>query len=189
MRATDFLTEGLKDRVQVLIDAFKQENPEVKLVVSNPSHVTWVSGYGGRYRDPGYISGDAAVLNQFWEWLGGLKTTRHLENKVRVHRGNFQPALIAKGVLLHKGENSIGYGSPSRLKNQMYWEDKENVESQVDDSTTKPELEEEPVMIPPLQQALEIEKAKLNPDRAKRFKALRQLLDKAKTQHLPNQPK
>jgi len=48
--------------------------------------------------------------------------------------------------------------------------------------------EEGNVMIPPLQQALEIDKAKLDPMRAKKSKAIKQLLDKEKTQHLPNQP-
>lgn len=48
--------------------------------------------------------------------------------------------------------------------------------------------EEGNVMIPPLQQALEIEKAKLEPTRAKNSKAIRQLLHKSKTKHLPNQP-
>ena len=41
---------------------------------------------------------------------------------------------------------------------------------------------------PPLQQALEIDKAKLDPDRAKRSKPIRQLLDKSKKTRLPNQP-
>ena len=63
------------------------------------------------------------------------------------------------------------------------------VESQVEDDSAKtPSLEEDPLMIPPLQQALEIDKAKMNPDRAKKSKPLRQLLKKAKTQVLPNQP-
>ena len=48
--------------------------------------------------------------------------------------------------------------------------------------------EEGNVMIPPLQQALEIDKAKLDPDRAKRSKPIRQLLDKSKKTRLPNQP-
>ena len=76
------------------------------------------------------------------------------------------------------------------MRAKEFLKENDTVESQIDDDSTQtPELEEDPVMIPPLQQALEIDKAKLDPSRAKRSKAIRQLLDKAKTQYLPNQPK
>lgn len=74
------------------------------------------------------------------------------------------------------------------MRARDFLKEEDKVESQMDDSTMMPELDEEPVMVPPLQQALEIEKARLNPERAKRSPVLRQLLDKSKKTHLPNQP-
>lgn len=79
------------------------------------------------------------------------------------------------------------------MRAKEFLEAKMDLELSLDDMAQQqdgnPELNDAPLMIPPLQQALEIDKAKMNPERAKKSKALRQLLHKARTTYLPNQPK
>jgi len=79
------------------------------------------------------------------------------------------------------------------MRAKEFLQEKIDVELEIEDLAAKqhgsPQVEDGMVMIPPLQQALEIEKAKLEPTRAKKSKAIRQLLRKDQTQYLPNQPK
>lgn len=64
-----------------------------------------------------------------------------------------------------------------RAKDFLKEEDK--VESQIDDSSL--DLDEEPLMIPATQQYLELVKAKIDPERAKKSPVLRQILSKKKS--------